>query len=235
MSELFNVYCDESCHLENDQSKAMVIGALWCPAAKRKEISERIREIKLRHKLTPNFEIKWTKVSKSKLQFYLDCIDYFFDDDDLHFRAVVIPDKSCLNHSTFKQNHDEWYYKMYFTLLKVIFEPAQHYHVYLDIKDTRGSDKVKHLHDILCHNAYDYSQHMIQRIQQVRSDEVTLLQLADLMIGALGYLHRELESSPAKLKLIRRIQKRSGYNLKKNTLLRETKVNLLIWSGRTTQ
>lgn len=235
MSELFNVYCDESCHLENDKSKSMVIGALWCSAAKRKDISERIREIKIRHNLTPDFEIKWTKVSKTKQQFYLDCIDYFFDDDDLHFRAVVIPDKSCLDHSTFSQNHDEWYYKMYFTLLKVIFEPSQQYHVYLDIKDTRGSEKVKKLHDILCNNAYDYSKNIIQRVQQVRSEEVTLLQITDLLIGALSYLHRGLDSSPAKLKLIRRIQKRSGYNLMQNTLLREPKVNLLIWNGRTTQ
>lgn len=234
MSETFNVYCDESCHLENDQAKAMVIGAIWCPASKRKEISERIHEIKRRHNLSSDFEIKWTKVGKSKQLFYLDCIDYFFDDDDLHFRAVVIPDKSCLDHAVFNQNHDEWYYKMYFTLLKVIFDPSQHYHVYLDIKDTRGSEKVSKLHDILCNNAYDYSRHMVQKVQQVRSDEIALLQITDLLIGALSYLHRGLDSSSTKLNLIKRIQKRSGYNLKQNTLLREPKVNLLIWNGQST-
>ncbi|NHQ60865.1 DUF3800 domain-containing protein [Chlorobium sp. BLA1] len=31
MSEIFNIYCDESCHLENDRHKAMVLGAVWCP------------------------------------------------------------------------------------------------------------------------------------------------------------------------------------------------------------
>lgn len=26
MSETFNIYCDESCHLEHDQQKVMVLG-----------------------------------------------------------------------------------------------------------------------------------------------------------------------------------------------------------------
>ena len=32
MTESIHIYCDESCHLENDGMKAMVLGALWCPA-----------------------------------------------------------------------------------------------------------------------------------------------------------------------------------------------------------
>lgn len=31
MSTVYNLYCDESCHLENDGQKAMVLGAVWCP------------------------------------------------------------------------------------------------------------------------------------------------------------------------------------------------------------
>lgn len=70
MSETFNIYCDESCHLENDGQKAMVLGAVWCPEVKRLEIAQRLREIKIRHKLSADFEIKWTKVGATKLQFY---------------------------------------------------------------------------------------------------------------------------------------------------------------------
>ena len=41
MSESIHIYCDESCHLENDGMKAMVLGALWCPASHRKFTQER--------------------------------------------------------------------------------------------------------------------------------------------------------------------------------------------------
>jgi len=229
MSETYNVYCDESCHLENDGQRAMVLGAVWCPVDKRLEIAKRIREIKQKHGLKSDFEIKWTKVSKSKLAFYLDVVDYFFDDDDFHFRGLVAPDKNTLDHDRFGQTHDEWYYKMYFTMLKVIFDPDAHYRVYIDIKDTLGADKVKTLHQVLCNNAYDYSRKIVERLQQIHSEESEHLQVADLLIGALAYLHRGLNTNKAKQAVIFRIKERSGYQLTYNTLQRENKFNLLIW------
>lgn len=232
MSDAFNVYCDESCHLENDHQKAMVLGAIWCSVDKTREIAIRLREIKQKHKLASNFEIKWTKVSPAKLAFYLDIIDYFFDDDDLHFRGLVIPDKSKLNHGAFPgQNHDDWYYKMYFDMLKVIFRPDARYFVYLDIKDTQGAKKTAKLHDVLCNSMYDFSKSVIQRLQLVHSHEIEQLQLTDLLIGALSYLHRGLSGNEGKNALIARIQERSGYSLMKTTLYREDKLNLFFWKA----
>jgi len=31
MRDTYNIYCDESCHLEHDGIPTMVIGAVWCP------------------------------------------------------------------------------------------------------------------------------------------------------------------------------------------------------------
>lgn len=231
MSETYNIYCDESCHLENDGQKSMVLGAVWCPAEKRLEIAERLREIKQRHKLPRDFEIKWTKVGATKHQFYQDCIDYFFDDDDLRFRGLIVPDKSLLNHGAFAQDHDTWYYKMYFTMLKAVFDPGSHYRVFIDIKDTLGHEKVQKLHDVLCNNSLDFSRQVIERVQRVNSHELEQLQLADLLIGALSYLHRGLQESDAKKRLIQRIRDRSGYTLQRTTLMREDKFNLLVWQG----
>lgn len=232
MSEAFNVYCDESCHLENDHQKAMVLGAVWCSVDKSREIAVRLREIKQKHGLAANFEIKWTKVSPGKVDFYLDIIDYFFDDDDLHFRGLVVPDKSKLNHGAFSgQNHDTWYYKMYFDMLKVIFRPDARYYVYLDIKDTQGAKKTAKLHDVLCNSMYDFSKNVVQRLQLVHSHEIEQLQLADLLIGALSYLYRGLIGNKGKQILIDRIQERSGYSLMKTTLYREEKLNLFIWKA----
>jgi len=231
MSQVFNVYCDESCHLENDHQKAMVLGAVWCPMEKAREIAVRIREIKVKHDLSSRFEIKWVKVSPAKIRFYLDIMDYFFDDDDLHFRALIVPDKSKLRHEDFQQTHDEWYYKMYFDLLKVILRPDARYRIYLDIKDTRGGDKVAKLRDVLCSSVLDFSREIIQTAQLVRSHEVELMQLADLLVGSVGYANRGLASSLAKLTLVARLRERSGYHLTRTTLFREDKVNLLVWQA----
>lgn len=75
MTLTYSVFCDESCHLEKDRQPAMVLGAVWCPTDKVREISVRIREIKTRHSLNAGLEIKWGKVSPAQKQFYLDVLD----------------------------------------------------------------------------------------------------------------------------------------------------------------
>ena len=103
---LYNVYCDETCHLINDGINVMVLGAIWCPQTKIKEINDRIKEIKVRNGVSEIMELKWTKISPAKIDLYKDLVNYFFDDNDLHFRAVIIPDKKKLDHNYFQQTHD---------------------------------------------------------------------------------------------------------------------------------
>lgn len=127
MPETFNIYCDESCHLENDHQQVMVLGAIWCPVARVVELARTSREIKERFGLAADFELKWTKVSRGRADYYAAVLDWFWQEPDLHFRALIVPDKSKLDHEAHGQTHDQWYYKMYFDLLKVIIDPRQRY------------------------------------------------------------------------------------------------------------
>ncbi|RKX69376.1 hypothetical protein DRP43_04475 [candidate division TA06 bacterium] len=143
---IYNLYCDESCHLENDKQKSMVLGTIWVPVDSVKKVFLDIKNIKFKNHMSKDFEIKWKKVSLSKLELYLDLIDYFFTNNDLHFRCLVVPSKKKLNHKAFKQTHDDWYYKMYYEMLKFIFTRYNKFNVYLDIKDTHGGKKIEKLH-----------------------------------------------------------------------------------------
>ena len=231
MITTYNIYCDESCHLENDRQPVMVLGAVWCPLEKTRDMSVHLRDIKERHGLSPKFEVKWTKVSPAKQAFYLELLDYFFDSDDLHFRALIVPDKSSLKHELYGQDHDTWYYKMFFDMLKVILNPQDRYRIYLDIKDTRSAAKVSKLHDVLSNNIYDFKREIVERVQTVRSDEVELIQLTDLFIGAVSYANRRLSANRAKLALVQQMRNRSGYQLTRTTLLQERKVNIFVWQA----
>ncbi|MCG3198794.1 MAG: hypothetical protein GHCLOJNM_03301 [bacterium] len=231
MTETFNIYWDESCHLEHDGIPVMVLGAVWCAADRAHAISRRVRDIKVKHDLSPHFEIKWTKISPAKKDFYLDLVDYFFDEDDLHFRAVLVPDKGILKHSEYHQNHDEWYYKMMFTLLEPLIDPVQRYRVYLDIKDTRSEEKRAKLEEVLRNKRYDRQGRVIERVQQIRSHESELMQMADLLIGAIQYANRELKGNSGKQDVVDAIKRKSGKNLNQTTWLREQKLNLLRWES----
>lgn len=230
MINTYNIYCDESCHLEHDQQKAMVLGAIWCPQEKVKEISQRILEIKMRNNKKLTFEPKWAKITQGNLQLYVDLVNYFFDDDDLHFRAIIAS-KNNLDHQLRNQTHDEWYYKMYFRLLRFLLDPKERYHIYIDIKDTLGQTKVKKLKEFLCNSLFDFDRAVIGHIQQVRSHQVPVLQLTDILTGALSYHSRKLSSNPAKSELINLIQAKSGYSLDRSTLYKESKFNFFLWDG----
>ena len=61
------------------------------------------------------------------------------------------------------------------------------------------------------------------------------MQIVDVIIGAIGYENRRFPDgfvkSSAKQEVIDLIKERSGYTLRKTTLLREEKINLLSWEA----
>lgn len=232
----YNFYCDESCLLEHDNSNVMVLGAVWCPKDKRHEINERIKQIKIRNGILSTAELKWTKVAPVKKQVYEDLINYFFDEKDLHFRGLLIPHKESLNHELFNQTHDDWYYKMYFSMLKAMLLPTEKYNIFIDIKDTHSSEKAVRLQEVIRNSIYDFSKSIVKQVKPIRSEEVQIMQITDVLIGAFGYKNRIFpegeKRSQTKLNLIKLIQQRSNYSLEKSTLLREEKFNLFIWRAR---
>jgi len=229
MTHTVNIYCDESCHLPHDRQPAMVLGALWCNADAAPQHNAWIGDLKRRHRLGRFFEAKWTKVSGAKVEFYHELLEYFFASPTMGFRAWVIPDKSILSHAEFTQTHDDWYYKMYFYLLRNLIWPETRYHVYLDVKDSRSSAKLRKLHEVLQNANYDFEREVIARMQHVHSHDVGLLQLTDLLVGAVSYHTRRLAGNPGKAALVELVRRRTGLSLDRNTLPSERKFNLCVW------
>ena len=85
---------------------------------------------------------------------------------------------------------------------------------------------------MLCNSLYDFSRAIVERVQLVHSHEIEQLQLADMLIGAVSYVNRDLHGNAGKLALVKRMQERSGYGLSKTTLYRENKVNLFRWQAQ---
>lgn len=198
MNKTFNIYCDESCHIENDHKDYMLLGSINCAYPQVKRHTKRIDELKKAH----NFyaEIKWSNVSKSKIKFYLDLLDYFLE-TDLRFRAICIKKNQikCDENYTF----EDFYYKMYYYLLNYKVDTLDHYNVYLDIKDTLSAQKVKRLKEIL-----NVKFGVFRNVQNIRSDESLLMQLADFIMGAISYnLNNEEKINEAKVAIIEKIKK----------------------------
>ncbi len=237
MSQIINIYCDESCHLESSQisvdNRFMVLGGIACSEDDKQSVFEHIKNLKKEHGLKHFSEAKWTKVSHAKIDAYEALINYFFDNEALSFRAVII-DKGCLDHQRFDHSHDQFYYKMYWQMLEWFIDPKNCYHLYLDIKDTQGYLKVKKLHEVLCNSHHDFDRNVIEKIQEIRSHESSVMQLTDLLVGAISFANRYPSGgkSAAKQKIVDLIKNRSGLSLLQSTSLGARKFNLFQWEGK---
>ena len=217
MSKTFNFYCDESCHLEHDKSPFMLISYVSSSYNQVKLHYRNIRALKLKHFFKG--ELKWSAISKSQYPFYEELIDYFFY-ADLQFRAIVI-DKSKLKHDEFNQSHDEFYDKMYYQLLIKKIAPENNYNIYLDIKDTHSFEKAASLKSYLNHKCVS-----VRNLQIIRSYESELMQLTDVIMGALAYHLRGYNKVVAKNKIIERIKAQCSLPITESTPCYFEKFNL---------
>lgn len=234
MAEIYNIYCDESCHLEHDHIPVMLLGAIWCLHGMRRSISKKIRQLKAKH--NAKGELKWTKVSGSRLPFYNELLNYFFAKSDLNFRCLLVAQKETLDHNYFNRgSHDSFYYKMYYQLLlNIVCRTDSQFNVYLDIKDTRGSRRIRELRRILHAKLSDYERLTIPQIQLVHSHESELIQIADFLMGAVAYCNRDdvPKKNEAKISVIKKIIGCSGIDLVHSTPPWEDKFNLFVFHPR---
>ncbi|MCM3620529.1 DUF3800 domain-containing protein [Sutcliffiella horikoshii] len=236
---MYNIYCDESCHLQSDKSDIMVLGSLVCPSNKKEKIYNDIREIKKLNGVNTRLEVKWTKVSAGNLNLYKDLINYFFQNDYLSFRAIVATGKSKLDHYKYNDgDYDTWYYKMYYQMLYPLLNPESSYRIFIDIKDTRGGARIKELHRILGNKKNDKQNEILKDVKQIQSNESEILQVCDLIIGALSYFHRgyyyDESKSSSKRELLDEITKVYGIGMLNSTPFSESKFNIFIWKPRGT-
>lgn len=189
MVETINIYCDESCHLENDKESIMLFSCTYCTKDKVREISEKIREIKSRHKIWKYSEIKWTKVSPSKESFYNELIYFFINEPSLKFRTIIIDDKTKLNHNTFNQTHNIWYYKMIYFLSDYLLKEDDNYNynIYIDKKEDSYQAKIEHINTL---NILKTRTICDVKMQNISSHQSEIMQLNDFIQGAVSFYNR---------------------------------------------
>lgn len=193
----YEIYCDESRHVEKDlKDRFMVVGGVYLPSAKRDEIETGISSVRKRHDCFGEF--KWNNVAPSKLQFYIELTELFFS-SDLYFRCIVI-DKAQLKHEEFNEgSHEIFFYKTYYILLK---KPICNFHrcqIYIATKDKYSGIYSKELVRILRKKLMLLSVSIPEPVIMPAKSSV-FIQLADLLIGAVGYQHNNYHTNPSSSK-----------------------------------
>ncbi len=228
--ETLNIYCDESCHLNYTSESYMGFSCIVCNLDKIKEVNQNIKELKIRHGIPAHQELKWSKICKTNYELYKDVINYFFIDDDLACRTLLVKNKHDLKFTKRNTKSDFYYKMMYFLIIKFI-NPHKQYNIYLDIKDTNSSDRINNLKQYLNRTKLDYNvTNTITKIQTIRSYESCILQLSDILLGAIMYANKydDQNLSTSKSKLVQFIREKSNKKLTIPTLQNEPKLNIFI-------
>lgn len=215
----FDVYCDES-HPDLLGSKrspfqVLVIGSLWLAKQDRNCFKQMVHDLRNKHKVGGEF--KWQKVSPSRLAFYNALIDWFFEQgDNLRFRCIAV-ERQKVNLLKYHDSDQELgFYKFYYQMLHHWILDCNEYAVFCDFKCNREPDRLHVLER--CLKTTNLSSH-ISSVQSIRSKESVLVQLADVLTGAVASkLNNALHSGGAKSGLVSKIEtslKRSiGHTIK---------------------
>lgn len=231
-SKLFqsiNVYIDESRHTNERDGGSMLLGALWLDVDQLPILTDAVRLIKKKHDIPPHREIKWTKVSAAKLDYYKELVQLFLNLEQVNYRAVII-EKDKIDYESHNKTRESFYYTMQYLLVRNIAEKRfGDIRLFLDYKDAWSGRYSQDLAKYL--NNTGNLHHKSLRAQPLRSHEVVGLQIADLITGAVMYANKPAseQNSSAKMELIQLIEESIEQKLTQGTSYGVEKFNLFFW------
>ena len=218
----YEVYCDESCVealFDKESHKYAVIGGVWIPSESRSELKNALNKIKVKYNLLG--EMKWQKISPSTVDMYKEVIAAFFASDNIRFRAICI-NSEILDHNKFNQGSGELgFYKFYYLLIQQWLVNDNTYNIFVDYKVNGNRHRVKDLGNILRKTTMA----TVKQIQSLPSHESILIQLADILSGAVASAHNNENTSEAKLAIRSLIEEYLGHKITGTSRL-EQKFNI---------
>lgn len=231
----YKIFCDENNHLAYKdnltlKSNIMVLGAIRIADTEVGQINKHIKHLK--HKYNYHKELKWTKLNISQKLFYDELLDFFFSDTRLKFQALLLPNKKCLKHDIYNDGDaDLFYYKMFYYIFRNLFETEVNTgenieaKIYLDYKDSRCGTRMTQLKEVL---QSKYKNNLNVEIFTAQSHESNIIQLVDLLIGAIAYKAREDLDHKSEIKnyIVNALESKSSYSLESSTPPWETKFNI---------
>lgn len=161
-------------------------------------------------------ELKWTKVSKNKLQHYKSLVDLFFDHANkhhMHFKAAVF-DTNEIDYATYHGGNESiGFYKFYYFFLLYKFgryarTDEHRLWVFLDQRSDASETKLGTLRNVLAagiKKKLGRAADVVKRVEARKSHDCELMQVADVLMGAVGFhcngMHLKPDASPAKVAL----------------------------------
>lgn len=173
----YALYCDES----GTANSVFHFGAIHCSRSRAAIFDKKIREFRASTGLTG--ELKWTKVSESKLSAYIEFADVFLNDPYATF--VLSEIKKGIHWRKLASSADSRFLHSYFHFIEQAMWASSRYSIFLDDSASKRY-KFESFHYAL--NLPDIrwrKQKKVHTFQLVSSHQHNIIQLVDVILGAL--------------------------------------------------
>jgi len=208
----YEIYCDES-HPDAFWSKAsncasfLLIGGLWLPAELRSKVKTQIKDLRTKHQFKQ--EIKWRKVHRDRLEFYLSLVELFMmHGDQLRFRCIAVEAQKVDMIKFHNDDRELGFYKFYYQMIRYWIDDLNEYSIFCDLKTNRVRGRLYTLKRVL-NNANLTAQ--VTNVQALPSLQVDLLQMADLLLGmASARMNNSIKPESAKNDLTKYLEQKLG-------------------------
>ncbi|MHC4698029.1 MAG: DUF3800 domain-containing protein [Planctomycetota bacterium] len=201
--KIWHVYCDESRQVNEDY---MVLGGVIVPGQQLTNLLDALQAWRQQHGMTA--ELKWTKVSKGKLEEYKAFVDAFFvhaEDDIIHFKSAVFACADIDYKSFHDGNVELGFYKLFYQFLVHRFGryvPGSADRLVIHLDERSSPYNLSDLRDVLRTGIgrwYSTGRNCVASVEAMNSkthEHATIMQIADVLIGAVGWHWNQLESAP---------------------------------------
>jgi len=254
-----HIYSDESRHRAH---RFMLLGGLWILKEKISNVEQVIYSLREAEGYTKDGkwvpfrgEFKWTKVSNKHVEVYKKLVDIFFESMEKSLIRCCIMlvdthDEEILRHDNIKR---DGFYKLLYQLYLHNCRVPGKYWIYPDqITNPTHHVNLKTLEETLEYSLLqkfsskippdEILQKIVQEIKPIDSKKVDLLQMLDVVMGALGYFQNrffEIEgASPAKTEIMKHVMDKiiySGalkYDGKQYIVVKSTRFNIWLFKPR---
>jgi len=211
---LADVYIDESSQTGH---RYLVLGGIIVPTADLAVACDPITAARLPE--LPRSTLKWGRVSTRKLDAYRRCVDAFFNlqgNMTLDYHALVV-DTTQLNHALYNQGSREIGFnkEIYQLAMKFGRLYGALFHIYPDRRETdQDPADLRLMLNRGIKAKGDTRDWPYRRVQFREPEDCVLLQMTDVLTGAIAYRHNrhheEPDASPAKIALSAHIMERAG-------------------------
>lgn len=186
------IFADES---NTDKARFMLIGGVWVDELTYSQVVAECKKFKSDNGWGEKTKFNWKNISKKTLQQYFKFIDIFFK-YNLQFNCIIIDRKEIDLKANENKDPELGFYKFYYQLLRKNSKSGIPYYIYLDRRNNSEPKRLETLKQFLQKDNHPINWLgfritekglNIPSLKFVNSDTFDLIQMSDLLLGAIGF------------------------------------------------